>query len=157
MNETESSPPPDAEASGAGANEEQLLYAKILARGMYFGLALLMVTFALYATGLVTPGVPIEELSKYWTLSVHDYLEAVNHEHLHTDHLITGWAWVGVLRFGDYLNFIGIAVLAAVTIVCYLGILPMLFRKRDWTYTAIAALEVIILALAASGLVSAGH
>ena len=157
MNDSPDAPGRVQEELSAEANEEQLLYAKILASGMYFGLALLLVTFALYATGIIAPGIPIEELSRYWTLSVHEYLEAVNHEYLHQEHLITGWSWLGVLRFGDYLNFIGIAVLAAVTIVCYLGILPMLFRKRDWVYATVAALEVIILVLAASGLVSVGH
>lgn len=157
MNESPMAPGLPQDALSAEANEEQLLYAKILAWGMYLGLGLLLVTFALYATGLITPGVPIEELSRYWTLSVHEYLEAVNHDHLHQDHLITGWAWLGMLGFGDYLNFIGIAVLAAVTIVCYIGVLPMLLRKRDWVYATVAALEVLVLALAASGLVSAGH
>ncbi|MFC1661624.1 DUF1634 domain-containing protein [Gemmatimonadota bacterium] len=157
MNEPPSVPGPEKDAQSAEANEEQLLYAKILARGMYAGLGMLLVTFALYATGLIDPGVPIEELPNYWTMGVHDYLEAINHDHLHQDHLITGWTWLGVLGFGDYLNFIGIAVLAAVTIVCYLGILPMLFRKKDWIYATVAVLEVLVLALAASGIVSAGH
>ncbi len=58
---------------------------------------------------------------------------------------------------GDYLNFVGIALLAAVTIVCYIGILPNLFRKKDWIYATIAVLEVLILVLAASGIVAVGH
>ncbi len=138
-------------------SEEQLLYARILAFGMYAGLAMLTATFALYALGVVAPAVPIHELPNYWTLSAHDYLEAINHEFLHRDHLVTGWGWVAVLGKGDYLNFLGIAFLAAVTIVCYLGILPTLLRKRDWIYSAIAFLEVIILALAASGIIAVGH
>lgn len=139
------------------ANEEQLLYAKILAAGMYLGLAILLATFFLYMTGIVDPAVPIEELPNYWTLSAHEYLEAINHDFLHRESLVVGWGWVAVLGMGDYLNFVGIALLAAVTIVCYVGILPNLFRKRDWIYGTIAVLEVIILTLAASGIVSAGH
>jgi hypothetical protein len=150
-------PGPDESDLTAEANEEQLLYAKILAWGMFLGLGMLLVTFALYASGLLGPAVPIEELPNYWTMSVHEYLEAIEHDHLHQGHLITGWSWLGVLAFGDYLNFIGIAVLAAVTIVCYAGILPMLFRKKDWIYATVAVLEVLILTLAASGIVSAGH
>jgi hypothetical protein len=143
--------------SDTGAAEEQLLYAKVLAWGMYLGLGILLVTFGLYVLGLLDPGVPIEELPRLWTMSAHDYLEAVNHEFLHRDEVVTGWRWVFVLGMGDYLNFIGIALLAAVTIVCYLGILPTLIRKKDWIYSAIALLEVIILSLAASGIVSVGH
>lgn len=143
--------------SDTGAAEEQLLYAKVLAWGMYLGLGILLVTFALYVLGLVDPGVPIEDLPRLWTMSAHDYLEAVNHEFLHRGEVVTGWRWVFVLGMGDYLNFIGIALLAAVTIVCYLGILPTLIRKKDWIYSAIALLEVIVLSLAASGIVSVGH
>ena len=68
-----------------------------------------------------------------------------------------GWRWVYVLGMGDYLNFVGIALLALVTIVCYVGILPTLFRKKDWIYATIAVLEIVVLALAASGIVSVGH
>ena len=117
----------------------------------------LLVTFALYVLGVVSPAVPIQELPNYWTLSAHEYLEAINHEFLHREHLVTGWEWMAVLNRGDYLNFAGIALLAAVTIVCYLGILPTLLRKRDWIYSAIALFEIIILVLAASGIVAVGH
>jgi len=155
-------PAPEPEASqvdspSVGADADQLLYASILAKGMYLGLGLLLVTFTLYLTGLIRPGVPIEELPNYWTLSAHEYLVEVNHEFLQRPEIVVGWGWIGLLGMGDYLNFIGIALLAAVTIVCYMGILPNLIRKKDWIYASIAALEVLILVLAASGIVSVGH
>ena len=53
----------------AEANEEQLLYARILATGMYVGLGVLLLTFALYLTGALPAAVPIEELPNLWTLS----------------------------------------------------------------------------------------
>jgi hypothetical protein len=148
---------PPAPDQGVLASEEQMLYARILAAGMYLGLAVLLVTFALYLTGVIDPAVPIHELPDYWTLSAHEYLEAINHDFLHREGVVVGWGWIWVLNRGDYLNFIGIALLALVTIACYLGILPTLFRKKDWIFGTIAILEVMILALAASGLVSAGH
>jgi hypothetical protein len=144
------------QASGE-ADADQLLYARILAKGMYLGLGLLLVTFALYMTGIMQPGIPIEELPRFWTMSAYEYLEAVNHEFLHRPHVVDGWGWVAMLGKGDYVNFIGIAILSAVTIVCYLGILPSLLRKKDWIYAAIAVAEVIVLVLAASGLVAVGH
>ena len=147
---------PRAEESGE-ANADQLLYASILAKGMYLGLGILLVTFTLYLTGILQPGVPIEELPRLWTLSAHEYLVAVNEEFLHRPELIVGWNWVGVLGLGDYLNFIGIALLSAVTVICYIGILPSLFRKKDWIYGTIAVLEVLILSLAASGFIAVGH
>lgn len=139
------------------APREQLIYAKVLAGGMYLGLALLLVTFALYLTGVVAPAVPIDRLPELWSMDVTRYLEAVNARFLHRDHLLVGWSWVGVLRHGDYLNYVGIVVLSLVTLVCFLRIIPTLLRSRDYAYVAIAVLEVLILALAASGmLVHAG-
>jgi hypothetical protein len=139
------------------ASEEQLLYAKILAIGMYVGLATLLVTFTLYVTGIMAPAVPIQELPNYWTLSAHDYLVAINNDFLHREGIVVGWGWMALLDMGDYLNFVGIALLALVTIFCYMGILPTLFRKKDWVYAAIAILEVLVLVLAASGKVTGGH
>jgi len=156
-NTAQTATPNQEPADSAAASGDQLLYATILARGMYLGLGILLVTFFLYLTGIMDPGVPIQELPNYWTLSAHEYLEAVNHEFLHQPEVVVGWGWAKVLFMGDYLNFIGIALLAAVTIVCYLGIIPSLFRKKDWVYGTIAILEVLILALAASGIVSVGH
>lgn len=139
------------------ADEEQLLYANILQVGMYIGLTLLLVTFALYASGIVAPAVPVERLPDYWTLDVHEYLEATNRDHLHHEHPISGWSWLQVLDKGDYLNFLGIALLSGVTIVCFLGIVPTLIRKQDRAYVVMALLEVVILALAASGILAVGH
>ena len=38
----------------------------------------------------------------------------------------------------DYLNFVGIAILSGLTILCYLVILPILIRKKDNAYVVIA-------------------
>jgi hypothetical protein len=147
---------PSPETSGE-ADADQLLYAGILAKGMYLGLGILTLTFILYMIGLPQPGIPIEELPRLWTLSVHDYIETVNHEFLHRPEVVDGWGWVPLVGMSDFLNFVGIAILAAVTIVCYMGILPSLFRKEDWIFASIAVVEVIVLVLAASGLVAVGH
>jgi len=147
---------PDTAAQRRSDNE-QLLYASILEVGVYLGLVILLVTFALYASGAVAPSVPLQELPAYWQLSVHEYLEAINAEHLHHDHLITGWAWISMVGKGDYLNFVGIALLAGVTVVCFLGIIPTLLRKHDRIYAAMAAIEVLVLTMAASGALAVGH
>ncbi|HEX9887654.1 MAG TPA: hypothetical protein VGA70_14245 [Longimicrobiales bacterium] len=138
-------------------SEEQLLYAKILAAGMYAGLAILLATFAVYMLGIVDPAVPIEDLPNYWTLPVHEYLEAINHDYLQRDHSLTGWWWLTAVGHSDYLNFVGITILAAVTIVCYVGIIPTLLKNRDRAYAVMAAVEVVVLTLAASGVLAVGH
>lgn len=147
----------NGETDCPSADEEQLLYANILQVGMFIGLALLLVTFALYTSGVIAPAVPVEQLPDYWTMNVHDYLEAINRDHLHREHPISGWAWVLVLGKGDYLTFLGITLLAGVTIVCFLGIIPTLIRKKDKAYVIMALLEVAVLTLAASGILTVGH
>jgi hypothetical protein len=135
----------------------QLLYARVLRIGVLVGMAILLVTFGLYASGAVAPSVPLAELPKYWGLSVHEYLRATNAAFLHHDHVITGWTWLSVLGRGDYLCFVGIAFLSGVTIVCYLAITPTLVRKKDFVYAGMTMLECLILTLAASGVLNVGH
>ena len=147
----------DSESNTQETQSEQLLYARVLEVGMYLGLAILFVTFGLYASGILAPAVPLDQISNYWNQGVNEYLEAVNRDHLHLEHPPTGWAWVGMVGKGDFLNFVGIAILGGITIICYLAILPTLLRKRDFAYLGMAILEVLVLSLAASGLLVVGH
>jgi len=146
-----------SEAPPQEDQSEQLVYAKVLEIGMFIGLVILFITFALYVFRVVTPAVPLEQVSNYWTHGVHEYLEVVNDDFLHMEHPPTGWAWVGMLNKGDFLNFVGIAILAGVSILCYLAIVPTLLRKKDNAYLAMAILEVLVLGLAASGILAVGH
>ncbi len=141
----------------AEATEEQLLYAKILSKGMLVGLVLLFVTFALYVFGIMPAAVPLDEIANYWNQPVHDYLVAINTNFLHLDHLPTGWSWVKLIGKGDFINFIPVALLSGVTIICYAAIVPGLFRRGDKAYAYMALAEVAILTLAASGLLAVGH
>jgi hypothetical protein len=128
--------------------EEQLVYAKILDKGMKIGLLILIVTFIVYLSGLLTPYIPINDLPKYWGMSVHKYLEATG--------IHPGWSWLGMINKGDFLNFIGIAFLAGITVICYVAIIPILFKKKDRIYGILAIIEVLVLVLAASGILKAG-
>lgn len=141
----------------AKATEEQLLYANILEKGMLIGLALMFITFPLYVLNIMTAAVPLAEISNYWNQPVHEYLVAINNNFLHLEHLPTGWSWLKLLGKGDFLNFVPIALLSGVTIVCYLVIVPGLFRRGDKAYAIMALAEAAILTLAASGLLTVGH
>lgn len=141
----------------AQATEEQLLYANILSKGMLVGLVLLFVTFALYVFGIMPAAVPLDEIANYWNQPVHDYLVAINTNFLHLDHLPTGWSWVKLIGKGDFINFIPVALLSGVTIICYAAIVPGLFKRGDKAYAIMALTEVAILTLAASGLLAVGH
>ncbi len=130
------------------ASEEQMAYANILNIGMWLGLFALVVFFIIYVSGILQSFIPIEELPKYWGMKVKDYI--------HESHAPTGWAWTAMIGKGDYLNFVGIAALAGLTILCYLVILPIFIRKKNTPYVVIAILEVAVLLLAASGILKTG-
>lgn len=131
------------------AGPEQVRYASILEKGMYIGLLILFITFVIYAFGLMKPYIPKDNIASCWVMGVHDYLECSN--------IRSGWSWVGMLKYGDFLNFIGIAILAGATIICYLSIIPILLKNKDRVYAVLAFLEVLILGLAASGILRVGH
>ncbi len=123
---------------------EQLRYAGIMEKGMFFGLAVLIVTFILYVTGIIRPYIPLNEFSRYFHKDVNSYLAETN--------IDAGWGWIKMLQYGDFLNFIGIAILASITILCYIFIVPVFWKKKDWVFAILAILEVIVLLIAASGL-----
>ena len=130
------------------ATEEQLAYAKLLDLGMKVGLLMLVVTFFIYVFGIFSPHIPVNELPNYWKLPVKQYLKAAN--------IHTGWTWLSKVGEGDFLNFIPIVFLAGVTILCYIRIIPILFRKKDTIYAVLAIVEVLVLVLAASGVLKSG-
>jgi hypothetical protein len=130
------------------ATEEQMAYAKILNIGMFLGLALIVVTFIIYISGILSSFIPPQEIPKYWTMKSGDFIHSLGAP--------TGWGWTAMICKGDYLNFVGIALLAGLTILCYLVILPILMRKKDIPYVVIAIIEVAVLVLAASGILKSG-
>lgn len=130
------------------ASEEQVRYGNVLEKGMYVGLALLFITFIIYAFGILDPYIPMDKIPDYWSLNVEEYLKKANVQ--------DGWNWVLLLGYGDFLNFIGIAILAGITVLCYLTIIPIFFRSNDKVYAVLALLEVLILTAAASGFISVG-
>lgn len=131
------------------ASEEQLAYAVWLDWGMKLGFVTLVATFLAYLLGLAAPHVGHEQLAQLWSLPVGEYLKATGGH--------TGWSWMSLVGRGDYMNFIGIALLSGITIVCYLRILPLFLAAKDRVFTAITVLEVLVLVLAASGVLVAGH
>jgi hypothetical protein len=134
------------------ATAEQMAYAKLLDKGMKVGLLMVIATFAIYmvaaASGILSVYVPVKDLPFYWTMPVHDYLHHVN--------MPQGWSWLGMMNNVDILNFAGIAFLSGVTLICYARIVPIIWKQKDYVFTAIAILEILVLALAASGLLKTG-
>ena len=141
--------PPQGSAPSPGG--EELRYARVLAWCTRAGMGVLLVTLILYLAGAVPPLVPLEETPAYWSLSIDDYQEESGMREQWGP--VKGWRWVRHVDHGEFLVYVGIAMLAAVTIGCYLAILPMLLRKGRRLYAVMVILELLVLGLAASGVV----
>jgi uncharacterized membrane protein len=136
---------PEATTKASG---EQIAYANLLNIGMIVGLVLIVVSFIIYMLGILPSFISPQEIPNYWTMKSKDFI--------HNFGAPTGWAWLAMVDKGDYLNFVGIALLAGLTILCYLVILPILMRKKDTPYVVIAIIEILVLVLAASGIIKSG-
>lgn len=129
-------------------SKEQVIYANILVIGVWTGIALLFITYFIYLSGIMPSHVDITEIPKLWGYGVNEYLELTHSPH--------GWGWVHLLGKGDFLNYLGFAFLALMTVFCYLVLLKGYIRKKDWVYAVIAFLEIVVLSVAASGLLGSG-
>jgi len=127
---------------------EQIRYANILFYGAWLGIIMMFVTYAIYLTGILDPHVPLEQVVSSWKMGVDDYMQRTDSPH--------GWGWAMLLHKGDFLNFIPIAMLALLTIVCYFTLIPGYLKRKDYMYASFAITEIIVLAVAASGLLGSG-
>lgn len=127
---------------------EQIIYANILGLGANLGILIMTATYILYVTGVIGAHIELETVVRNWHLNVQEFIHATDSPY--------SWGWVGLLGKGDYLNFIGMALLALLTIVCYLVLLPGFVRRKDWAYFSICVAEVVVLSLAASGIFGSG-
>ncbi len=136
-------------SNGTKPSEEQLKYASVLQIVSLSGLGILILGFLVYVFGLLPNIVPVNKIPEYWGLRVHEFVE-------HTG-MPTGWKWVPLLGHGDMVSFLGIVLLAAATVVCMFAVLPTFLKKKDTAYVVIVLIQIIVLALAASGMIAGGH
>ncbi|MCM2327131.1 MAG: hypothetical protein NDI88_04520 [Lysobacter sp.] len=130
-------------------DSDQERYARLLAIGTNAGLAMLVVLFGIYMLGVLDPHVPHERLPEIWHLPSGEFLELARLE--------AGWGWTARLRHADILTLLGIVTLAFCSVPCLLAVMPIYWRSRQRMLFAICGLEVAVITLAASGLLSVGH
>jgi len=129
-------------------SREQIIYANLLIIGVWAGIVILMTTYFIYLTGIFPSHVEMSLIPTVWGKGVAEYLEVTHSPH--------GWGWVSLLARGDFLNYIGFALLALMTIACYLVLVRGYVRQKDWIFSVIAILEILVLSLAASGILGSG-
>lgn len=127
---------------------EQLRYANILFIGAWLGIVLMIITYLIYITGFMSPHVDVTVITQNWNKGVGEYLKITGSPH--------GWGWLSLLNKGDFLNFLGLVLIAVLTIFCYLFLIAGYGKRKDWAYFIIAILEVAVLSFAASGILGAG-
>lgn len=127
---------------------EQARLARILATGTRACVTVLLLAFVSYVAGIVPPRIPIADLHHYWTMDAATYRRLAK--------LPGGWGWLGFIMYGDFLNVAGLATLAGLMIAGYAVILATFVARRDRPYVLITVAQLVVLLLAASGLV-AGH
>jgi hypothetical protein len=124
-------------------SREQIIYANLLIIGVLAGLIILVTTYAIYVSGILPAHIEISLIPTLWGKGVSEYLEIT--------HSPQGWGWVPLLAKGDFLNYIGFALLALMTIFCYLVLVRGYIRQKNWIFSVIAILEIVVLSVAASG------
>ena len=128
---------------------EAARYALLLDWGTRVGLVVLILGFAAYVLGFITPLVSLDQLPQLWNQPVAVYLKKTGTP--------TGWGWLALAGKGDMLNLVGIAILAGCSVPPLLGLIPLYLKRHDYAYAGICAVIMLVLVLAASGILSGGH
>lgn len=123
------------------------VYARVLSWGAHAGLALLVFLFALYVFEVFPPLVPHERLPEMWSAPSSEFLRGAG--------VAPGWDWARLVHHGDVLTLVGIAVLALCSVPPIAAIMPLYWASRKRAVFAICALELVVIAVAASGLLLA--
>lgn len=124
-------------------------YATLLDWGTRIGLVFLVLSFTAYVFGFIAPQVSLDQLPQLWNQPVAIYLQKTGTP--------TGWGWLALAGKGDMLNLVGITLLAGCSLPPLLGLIPLYLKRRDYAYAGICAAIVLVLVLAASGVLSGGH
>jgi hypothetical protein len=130
----------------------QLVYARVLERASHIGMAFLAVGYLVYVLQLLPLSVPIDAVAGNWHLKA-----SAMQQKLHTP---SGWSFLSstaALVNGDVVSYLSIYFLALVTIICLAFAIITFYREKNYLYTAIAVLQVVVLIIASSGIVSGGH
>lgn len=131
------------------ATPGQRVYARWLQVSNRIGLTALVLGFVVYLAGWLPAAVPPDQLPSLWGHDVATFRALTAH---------TGPWWAGSrLQQAEGVNLLAVALMASASAICLLGLVRNYLQRREWLYAAIAVAEITVIALAASGLLVAGH
>jgi hypothetical protein len=130
-------------------SDPQEVYARWLERGAQLAFAFALGTLALYLTGVLAPLVPLDALPRLWTLSAAEMMREARAP--------GGWSWLHFIRYGDYLNVLGISLFALLALVCTARVVPAFLKSGERGQAVLAILQVLVLLAAALNLFPGAH
>ena len=122
---------------------EDRIIARWIELGTHVAFTILVLSFAIYALGILDPLVPMQDLVRLWQLPVDRFVAETGAP--------TGWGWLRLLGKGDYLNLLGVAVFVLITVAAYARMVPLFLREAKREQALFAFLQVVVLLAAASG------
>lgn len=126
----------------------QLAYARMLMWLVRIALAAIFLTFALYVGRVLPAVVDVAQVPEVWHLSARDYAAETERA--------VGWQWIHNLDQGPILVFASLVLFPAGSMLIVGAASFFYLRARRRTYALIAFLEFVVLAVAASGILSGG-
>jgi uncharacterized membrane protein len=131
-------------------SKTQKRYAKVLSWVAAIGQLLVVVGYIIYLSKLLPMETPIERITQAWHLSAAEFTDELGIE--------TGWNWLRKLSHGDIISYGAIVLLALGTNVSLLVAAVSFLQEKNGKYTLIVILQLVVLLIAASGIVSGvGH
>jgi hypothetical protein len=133
--------------SGRDPFEAQRAYSRLLAfLGRAVGV-LLVIAFAIYVSGVLPPYVAIERLPSLWSLPADRFIAQAG--------IPPGWrGWLLLARYSDMLVLCVLGVLISLTTLCLVVAVGVFRRHRERALVWICILQMAVVALTASGLVT---
>lgn len=130
-------------------SEELDRYATVVRFGSLIALGVIVIAFILDMTGLVPPAVPHEVVMANWGKSHEAYAAATGRP--------IGWASLVGVAHADVATMAGIVMLLLLSITALASVLPIAVRKRDWLFGTMAVVQILVILLAAAGVLAGGR
>lgn len=132
---------PEINLQGHDADCETCRYSRIMGLGIRISLLLLIVSYVVYLAGWMPNRIDAANLPQYWSLPAQQYVQQGD--------MPEGWQWAGQLDHGDVATILPIIIMASLSIICGLSILPIYLRRRDYGMVIIVLLQMVVMLVAA--------
>ncbi|ASQ89583.1 hypothetical protein CHL67_00310 [Prosthecochloris sp. GSB1] len=126
--------------------EVERTYAAVLERVSMVGIAAIAGAYLLYVLHALPLSVQVHDIAANW--------------HLGADALVakglspSGWSWVAGIGNADILSLAAIGLLTMTPVVCLAAASASFLSRKDYAYTIIGLLQILVLLVAISGVLT---